>query len=249
MYQTFINVLIPRAKAHCAKLSSQMRTSRLWKSIALPNSWSLPVQLLNLVTDRNWSLSICFNSTIQFHKTDAQRICNQWSEMRYWTFKSSQSGGCLDFAWLWPPGNSIGNFGNLPGTFKIPHKCSHTTKWTINPIILQTSFSSAEISFVGRFFPGCPRSFVDRRMMCHEWMVWMWSAHETTPFIHSVSVAWILHLCFHLIRLCVHRYLEVPQEATLGPLHVMPCVAYLHILFLSLTNDLQCGRDRQLEPC
>ena len=119
MYQTFINVLIPRAKAHCAKLSSQMRTSRLWKSIALPNSWSLPVQLLNLVTDRNWSLSICFNSTIQFHKTDAQRICNWWSEMRYWTFKSSQSGGCLAFAlalasgelhWeLWEPSRNFYN--------------------------------------------------------------------------------------------------------------------------------------------
>ena len=37
-----------------------------------------------------------------------------------------------------PTWDSIGNFGNPMGTFKITHKCSHTTGWTINPLILQT---------------------------------------------------------------------------------------------------------------
>ena len=31
-----------------------------------------------------------------------------------------------------------GNVGNSMRTFKIPHKCSHTTEWTIHPFILQS---------------------------------------------------------------------------------------------------------------
>ena len=30
----------------------------------------------------------------------------------------------------------------------------------------------------------------DYRIGCCDWMAWMWSAHETTPFIHNASVTW-----------------------------------------------------------
>ena len=49
------------------------------------------------------------------------------------------------------PGTSFGTLGFM-GTFKIPHKCSHTMGWTINPFILQTLISSsAKILYIRIF--------------------------------------------------------------------------------------------------
>ena len=68
--------------------------------------------------------------------------------------------------------------------------------------IVNISFSSTRISSIISFFPGCPSSFVDRRMGHYEWMAWMWSAHETTPSIHIASMTWLVsqsHQTFHLV--------------------------------------------------
>ena len=86
---------------------------------------------------------------------------------------------------LLPSGNSIG----IPlGTFKILHKCSHTTRWIMNPFILQRLiFDLLKFHPLKFFF----ELLLDRRMGHCEWMAWMWSTHEATPSIHSALVAWM----------------------------------------------------------
>ena len=77
------------------------------------------------------------------------------------------------------------------GTFKTPHKCPHTTRWTINPSSCKHSFFIHWNFIYKECFSGCPRSFIDHRMGHYEWMACMWSDHETTPSIHNASVAWL----------------------------------------------------------
>jgi hypothetical protein len=39
-------------------------------------------------------------------------------------------------------------------------------------------------------------------MGCREWMAWMWSAHETTPFIQSASVStWAAQTCWWCVAM------------------------------------------------
>ena len=40
------------------------------------------------------------------------------------------------------------------------------------------------------FLGGCSNNYVTRTMRLCEWMAWMWSVHNHTPFIHSTSVTW-----------------------------------------------------------
>jgi hypothetical protein len=58
--------------------------------------------------------------------------------------------------------------------------------------LVSIDFSSAENSSAISFFSGCSSSFVDRRMGCCEWMLWMWYAHDHTPSIHNASMTWII---------------------------------------------------------
>ena len=74
-------------------------------------------------------------------------------------------------------------FGTL-GTFKIPHECSYTTGWTINPSSCKHWFFIHYNFICNRFLWGIPRSFVYRRMGHCEWMAWIRYAHESTPSIH-----------------------------------------------------------------
>ena len=73
-------------------------------------------------------------------------------------------GSCVALAYGFSPSsstrNSIGTLGDPLETFKIPHKCSHTMGWTINPFA-NIDFSSVRISSVASFFLGCSVSFVD----------------------------------------------------------------------------------------
>ena len=88
-------------------------------------------------------------------------------------------------------GNPIGNLGNHMGTFK-----SHTNaliRWDE-----QSTPSSCKRRFLIRqnfihqmFFLGCPSNFADHRMGLCEWMAWVWSAHNPTPFIHNTLVIWM----------------------------------------------------------
>ena len=100
-----------------------------------------------------------------------------------------------------PPLHSKGKAKGSPlgtlGTFKIPHKLSHTTRWTINPYILQTLISHPLKFHPFKVFCVLLESFINRKMGQCEWMAWMWSAHETTPFIHSASMTWLHSQCLN----------------------------------------------------
>ena len=52
-------------------------------------------------------------------------------------------------------------------------------------MLFNIDFSSAE-----KIKLGCLDSFVDCRTGRCEWMAWMWSAYETSPFIHNALVTW-----------------------------------------------------------
>jgi hypothetical protein len=51
-------------------------------------------------------------------------------------------------------------------------------------------FANFDFSFIGSLIPGCPRCFINHRMRLCEWMAWILSAHDHTPFIKNGWVTW-----------------------------------------------------------
>ena len=101
--------------------------------------------------------------------------------------KARQGGGGGLF-WV-PPGNPIGNFGNLQNPTQML-SYNRMNNWRLH--LANIDLSSAKISSVGsfHFFPSCPINSVYRKMERLEWMAWMRSAHETTHSIQKASVTW-----------------------------------------------------------
>lgn len=76
---------------------------------------------------------------------------------------------------LVPLGNSDGNLGNPLGML------SYNGMNNLPFHLASIDFSSAKISFVGRFFPYRPSNFVIHRMGLCEWMAWMCVPMITHP--------------------------------------------------------------------
>ena len=82
--------------------------------------------------------------------------------------------------------------GGPLGTLKIPTQMLSYKGMNNQPLHLaKVDFSSTKVLSVGNFFGGYPSNFVNCKMGLCEWMAWMWSAHDHTPFTHSVSVTWV----------------------------------------------------------